>query len=102
MAAGIGCATASQSRGLAADCKGKPQGNPFERRTSELGSAFNVRQIDPRAGSVGDREPCRRAFGSKKVRLNFLTSQRLVAKRRNSFGQAFDTEFGIANARQPG
>jgi hypothetical protein len=65
-AAGIGCATASQSRGLAADCKGKPKGNPFERLTSALRSAFNVRQIDPRAGSVGDREPCRRAFGSKK------------------------------------
>ena len=73
-AAGIGCATASQSRGLAADCKGKPQGNPFERRTSALRSAFNLRQIDPRTGSVGDREPCRGAFGSKKVRLNFLSS----------------------------
>jgi len=73
-AAGIGCATASQSRGLAADCKAKPQGNPFERRTSARGSAFNVRQIDPRTDSVGDREPCRRAFGSKKVSLNFLSS----------------------------
>ena len=29
-AAGIGCATASQSRGLAADCKGKPQCKPFD------------------------------------------------------------------------
>ena len=76
-AAGIGCATASQSQGLAADCKGKPQGKPFERRTSALRSAFNLRHIDPRTGSVGDREPCRRAFGSKKVRLNFLSSPTL-------------------------
>ena len=64
----------AEVRGSAADCKGKPQDNPFERRTSAPGSAFNVRQIDPRAGSVGDREPCRRAFGSKKVLLNFLSS----------------------------
>ena len=76
-AAGIGCAKASQSRGLAANCKGKPEGNPFERRTSALRSAFNVQQIDPRAGSVGDREPCRRAFGSKKVRLNFRLVRRI-------------------------
>ena len=36
---------------MAADCKGKPRGNPFKRRTAALRSAFNLRQIDPRAGS---------------------------------------------------
>ena len=93
-AAGIGCATASQSRGLAADCKGKPQGNPFERRTSALGSAFNLRQIDPRAGSAGDREPCRRSFGSKKVRLNFLSSPRHLQPRLQRLGAMDSPDLG--------
>jgi len=42
-AAGIGCAGDSQSRGLPADGKGKPECEPFERRTSALRSAFNLR-----------------------------------------------------------
>jgi len=33
---------------LAADCNGKPQFDPFERRTSAPRSAFNLRQLDPK------------------------------------------------------
>ncbi len=65
-AAGIGCAKAAQSRGLVELCEGQNSGDSFKRCTSALRSAFNLRQIDPRTGSVGDREPCRGAFGSKK------------------------------------
>ena len=60
-AAGIGCARAFQSRGLAPHRSGNPQGDRFEKRTSALLSAFKVRQLDPRNGSVGDGEPPRRA-----------------------------------------
>jgi len=47
--------------------RGKTQCDPFERRTSALRSAFNLRQLDPRTGSVGDREPCRGPLGAKSV-----------------------------------
>ena len=65
-AAGTSCARASQSRGLVEDCEGKPEGDCFERCTSALRSAFNVRRLDPRTGSVGDSAPRRRHSGRKK------------------------------------
>ena len=49
-AAGTGCASASQSRGLAADCKGKPQCDPL--RETHFGAAIG---LQPAAAGPKDR-----------------------------------------------